>query len=314
MVRTVGRAAVAAGLGLLLLAPARLPAQSHSRRVVVIASQVSEPYRKTVEGFRAGLAQGGAAATITEITLSEENTAAAAAPPSLLPDGVDLIFAVGGRALRQALDAGSQVPVVAALVTEEGLVDAGSRAYGVILGHPLETQVAAIRAALPRARSLGIVYSETKNESVIDAARTAAAADSFDVAVVRVQGAAGLGPAVDSLAPRVDAMWALPDALLTSPQNVKKALLVAFRLHVPFVGLSPAWANGGALLALGWDFIDIGRQCAETATAVLAGRAVPGPTLAYPRKASLFLNEKTARILGLEIAAEARERATAVGE
>jgi putative ABC transport system substrate-binding protein len=172
---------------------------------------------------------------------------------------------------------------------------------GVYLGHAPAEQVRELARALPRVRTIGIVFSDPANRATVEALRQAAGAQSLAVEAEEVRGDLELPVAVGSLARRVDVLWAIQDGLFASPLNVKKMLLLAFEFRLPVVGLSAAWVKGGAMLAMGWDYVDLGQQCAGHAVRLLDGTPAGQVPLEYPRKAPLYLNQKTAHALKIDV-------------
>jgi putative ABC transport system substrate-binding protein len=67
------------------------------------------------------------------------------------------------------------------------------------------------------------------------------------------------------------------------------------------MGLSEHFVKMGALLAVGPDYKDVGKQSGEFAAQILKGRDPEELPVASPRKVQLSLNLRTAEIIGHRI-------------
>ncbi len=67
------------------------------------------------------------------------------------------------------------------------------------------------------------------------------------------------------------------------------------------MGLSPAFVKAGALMALAVDYQEVGVQCGEQAVRILLGDHPSSLPITIPQAVTMYLNLKTAEIIGLKI-------------
>src|SRR5207249_10413046 len=86
--------------------------------------------------------------------------------------------------------------------------------------------------------------------------------------------------AVDELAPKVDAVWLMPDRRLFSDGVARAVLAVTLQKKIPLLAFSDALTAAGALASVAPDPRDLGRRAARIALGI-AGRA-PAERLPVP--------------------------------
>jgi putative ABC transport system substrate-binding protein len=107
--------------------------------------------------------------------------------------------------------------------------------------------------------------------------------------------------ALEALGRQVDALWAVADGTVFFGGATEHILRYTLTNGMPFMGLSPAFVQAGALMALAVDYGDVGDQCGALAGQVLAGRSPATLAVTVPERVTLHLNLKTAELIGLKI-------------
>lgn len=294
---------------LLCSAPLRpsAAAEGGKPRILVLLSARSPVYEEAIRGFRESLAGGGYPAPVDTVALGEDQAAAKMALKQ-----ADLVFALGGRAAREAIGARADLPVIAGMIVrKDELRGGGGNVTGVFLQHPLDVQFRHIRTIIPKAKRIAVIYTPEENGPLMEKAAVSAAAAGFQLVPYEVRSPNDIPSALDSISRSADALWGIPDRSILKAVMAEKVILFALRNRIPLIGLSPTWVKSGALYALGWDYRDIGIQCGDMAVAALAGRRPGDISPEAPRKAPLSVNRKTAERLRLplpdEILKNARE-------
>jgi putative ABC transport system substrate-binding protein len=267
-------------------------------RVTVLLSSDAEPYRQVLAGIRQQLASG---VDFDVQTLGDDAAKAKSiiektkgAPPALY-------FTVGSAATQLAIRHGGGAPVVAGLILNAAEIDKAPQATGVILEFPPEVQLEWLRRLLPAQRDIGVLYSDPQILPGIENTARRGEALGLRVHVRRVESSRNLPEALDSLENRIGVLMGVADPGVLNPMTAKPILLFSFRNRIPLVGLSEQWVKAGALYALGRDYVDIGRQCAEIAARILAGTPVSDIPPQPPRKVAYAINAKTARHMKIDI-------------
>jgi putative ABC transport system substrate-binding protein len=284
---------------LLCAAPLRLSlaAENGKPRIVTLVSSSSPAYEEVIQGFRKTLTDSGRPARIDTVVSGDDR----AATERRLKQA-DLVFALGSRALRVAVDAGTGHPVIAGMVMrKEALQGGDGEVTGVFLQHSLATQFRYLDTFLPDAKKVAVMYSPEENRDFVDRAAAEASAAGFELVTYEVRSPGDIPGALEKISRNADALWGIPDRIVLNTSTAREILLFSFRNRIPFVGLSPNWVKSGALYSLGWDYRDIGAQCAAMAAAVLRGQQAGTIPPEAPRKVTYTVNRKTAERMKLKL-------------
>jgi ABC-type uncharacterized transport system substrate-binding protein len=231
---------------------------------------------------------------------------------------VDLIVAIGVRALRQLLRAPGDTPVLALLVPRSTyaslLREAGpSRrpVSAIYLEQSYTRQLRLLRQALPGSRRVGVLLGPA---SAAEAEALQSATHGPQQLEIRhIDGAGDLFPALDELAGKVDALLLLPDAAVVGRATLPSLLLQTYRRRLPVMGYSEALSQAGALLSLYTTPAQIGAEAGQLIRDLPPGPArLPAPR--YPRGFSLRVNDSVARSLGINLPGIASLRAMVMGD
>jgi putative ABC transport system substrate-binding protein len=225
-----------------------------------------------------------------------------------------VIVTVGSLATSVALADPSPIPVVFSMVLypkASGFQSSARRSVtGVSLDIPLETQFASLRRLLPAAKKIGVLFHPAETGAIAAAAATVAAQNGLTLVAREVADAGEAVTALGSLMEEVDAVWAIADGHVFTPQTTPALILAALRRRVALIGLSTAHVRSGALAALYCDYRDVGAQTGAVVERVLRGDRVEAIPVAPPRRSDLAVNQRTAELLGVAIPPDvAREAA-----
>ncbi len=280
-------------------------ADRESPRILVLLSARSPVYEEALLGFRETLVGRGLPPPVGTVVPGEDQAATERALKQ-----ADIVFALGGRAAREAIDARTDIPVIAGMILrEEDLRGGAGNTTGGFLQHPLSAQFHHIRTILPRAKRVAVMYTPEENGALIEKAVVTAAAAGLQLVPYEVRSPNDIPGALDSISRSADVLWGIPDTSMLKSVMAEKVILLTLRNRIPLIGLSPTWVRSGALYALGWDYRDIGSQCAVMTAAVVAGRRPGDIPPEAPRKAPLSLNRRTAERLKLSLPDEILEKA-----
>ena len=224
-------------------------------------------------------------------------------------DKPDLIMTLGSEATRATLSIRADIPMVVGMVLEESDIPKEAGVHGIPLEYPPERRLAYIRRVLPRAKVVGVIFSE-ENRDYIDKARSAASTRDLELLPIPIQSPSQLEDALERIESRADVLWGVFDSMVLTRQTARPILSFCFRHKLPFMGVSASWVEAGALFALGRDYQDYGYQLATLANSILEGEPLlPEHIMDAPREAVLHINAKTARLLKLRIPETALEDA-----
>jgi putative tryptophan/tyrosine transport system substrate-binding protein len=220
---------------------------------------------------------------------------------------VDVIITYGGAAaaFKQAIP---DIPIVFALAVDPvggGLVANLSRPGGNVTGLSLQgTDIASkrlelLREAVPGLRRLAILFDAGYPASVKESSEAQAAARTvgLEIAPLGIRRTDDIAPAFEAL--KVDALYVVDNALVTSNRTRITALAVGVRLPTAFSGRE--FVEAGGLMSYGPDYRALFLRAADYVDKILRGTKPGDIPVEQPTRFELVINLKTANALGLTI-------------
>ncbi|WP_408626162.1 ABC transporter substrate-binding protein [Anaerocolumna cellulosilytica] len=238
------------------------------------------------EGFLAGLKEAGYVEGENLKVLYDNAQAdggmAAQIANEYVSKKVDLICSIATPMAQSAFGAAknSDIPIIFTAVTDPVLAELAKEdktPSGNITGTsdklPVKEQLEMIRAILPDAKKIGILYStsEINSVSAIEEYKAAAADYGFEIVIKGITAAADIPLAADSLLESVDCISNLTDSTVVSSLPI--ILSKAANKNTPVFGSEVEQVKIGCLAAMGLDYYDLGIQTGKMAAKVLKGEA-----------------------------------------
>ncbi|MDO5549941.1 MAG: ABC transporter substrate-binding protein, partial [Lachnospiraceae bacterium] len=265
------------------------------------------------EGFLAGLAEerieeGKNLTVLFENAQTDGGTASQIATSFAAKD-VDLICGIATPMAQSAYSVAmkSDIPVIFTAVTDPiaaELANADGTPVGEITGTsdklPVEKQLEMIRAILPDAETIGIMYttSEVNSESAIAEYKAAALNFGFTIVESGISASADVPLAADSLLEKVDCMTNLTDNTVVASLPI--ILDKAAKKNIPVFGSEIEQVKIGCLAAMGLDYVDLGKQTGHMAAKVLKGEAKASEmNFEVIEEAAFYGNSQVAENLGI---------------
>lgn len=265
------------------------------------------------EGFLQGLAEEG----IVEgenLTVLEENAQAdpglaAQIATNFAGQNVDLICAIATPSAQSAYSVGrkNDIPVIYTAVTDPvaaELANEDGTSVGEITGTsdklPVEQQLEMIRAILPDATKIGIMYttSEVNSASTLAEYKEKAPEYGFEIIEQGVSQSSDIPLATDSLLEEVDCLNNLTDNTVVA--SLPLILTKANAKNIPVFGSEIEQVKIGCLASMGLDYVDLGKQTGHMAAAVLKGEKKASEfTFEVIEEAAFYGNTKVAENLGI---------------
>ena len=199
-------------------------------------------------------------------------------------------------------------PVAAGFVKEDGT--AAGEVTGTSDALPVEAQLKMIRAMLPDATKIGILYttSEVNSISAIAEYKALAPAYGFEIVESGISTTADIPLALDALLSKVDCLTNLTDNTVVSALAL--VLDKANAAGKPVFGSEIEQVKLGCAAAEGLDYIALGRQTGLMAAKVLKGEAkaseVPYEIITEPQ---LYVNSEALAKFGITLSDELAARA-----
>jgi len=240
----------------------------------------------------------------------------------LLKGGPDAIICAGDAAIRAAQAATTSIPIVAATddMVGSGLVRSlahpGGNTTGISI---LATELDGKRQEIlidffPAARRMAVLAdTQTTDNRRLSELEDATRKRGVALSIYRVERSEDIEPAIAAAqAAGAAALNVLASPLLTS--NHQAIIVRTAALRLPAIYQWPETAEEGGLLAYGPRFSEFLGQWARQLVKVLRGARPEDTPVEQPTKFELVVNLKTAKAIGLEIAASLLVRADKVIE
>lgn len=309
---------------LVLLMSLSLTAAAESEQYTIGIAQFAEhgSLDNCREGFLMGLAEAG----IVEgenLTIDYQNAQADMGIANQIAqqfasNNVDLMCAIAtpvAQACYNAADGNIPTiytavtdPVAAMLAGEDG--SPVGNATGTSDKLPVENQLKAIRAIMPEAKKIGILYttSEVNSESAIAEYQALAPEYGFEIVTSGISTTADIPMALDSLLSQVDVMTNLTDNTVVSALSL--VLDKANAASIPVFGSEIEQVKLGCVASEGLDYIALGKRTGAMAAKVLKGEATC-QDLPYEviSESSLYVNYEAMEALGLTLPEDMAARA-----
>ena len=266
-------------------------AQAETLNVRLFFSDSSPPYQQFSSALNKALA---ASKADVNVSASEAGSGTNA----------DLVVAVGIKATESAL-AHLDSPVLGVMIPKLGYEALLKKlppqqrlraASAIYIDQPWERQLDFIRAALPKHRKIGLLYSP---DTLIDISslRSNAKAHGLLLSARPVQSNETLFAALDAVLGVSDVLLAIPDSAIYNSSNVRNILLTSYRRNAPLIGISQAYVNAGALGAIYATPEQQAEQAVKAIVSFVKDRRLPEPQ--YPDSYSVGLNQQVAHSLGI---------------
>lgn len=299
------RAVLQAGVSLscLLLAPgalAQTAARPGASQVAVVFPDIGEPFRKVFTEIIAGIeSQLHGHVPAFAVGANQDPAELAAA---VKRGGARVVVALGRQGIRAA---SSLDPATTLVVSGVSSVPDGERHYGVCLTPDPALLFAQLKTLAPGVRRVVTVYNPQNNEWLLKLAREAARAASLELAGLEARDLASAARQFESAFAgadaKRDAVWLPIDPTTVDESTILPIVLrEAWNRNVALFSSSFLHVKRGALFALYPNNIELGKNLAGLASALLAGEAPPRGVTPL-RDVHAALNLRTASHIGLTI-------------
>ncbi|MCI5847067.1 MAG: ABC transporter substrate-binding protein [Candidatus Limiplasma sp.] len=292
-----------------------LSASAMAENITIGIAQFAE--HPSLDNCREGFIQGLAEAGYVEgdnVTFIVQNAQAdmgmAQQIAQQLAQSCDLVCAIATpmaqAAVNACMDNGKPViytavsdPVAAMLAREDGTSSMNTTGTCDLL--PVEAQLKLIRALLPEASKIGILYttSETNSESQLKLYQDLAGQYGFEIVASGISTGADIPLALDSLLPKVDCMTNLTDNTVVS--YLSTVLDKANEAGKPVFGSEIEQVKNGCIACEGVEYVALGRQTGLMAAKVLQGASAADMPFESSQGGDMSYNPDVAAALGVTI-------------
>lgn len=227
---------------------------------------------------------------------------------------VDLVCAIATPSAMSAYNScmKADIPVVYTAVSDPigaGLAKEDGSNAGNITGScdllPVEEQLKMIRAMMPEAKKIGILYttSEANSVSTIKEYKEKAGEYGFEIVDTGINTIADVDLAASDLVGKVDCICNLTDN--TVVQALQTVIEKANAKNIPVFGSEIEQVKAGCVAAMGIDYFELGKKTGAMAAKILKGEATAEET-EYIKNAdsALYVNTAAADKIGMQLDAD----------
>ena len=270
---------------------------SDAADVVILKSADLSYYNDMVEGFKTTLPPN---TTIKEYDLGGNLSTGRDITRMLRADPPSLVFTVGLKATLAAKLELPDTPVLFSQVLNPELYDlpmpnmAGIR----VIVSP-DQQLSTLRALLPQAKRIGLLYENNSQSGFLTHAKHSAHRHGFTLIQSPVSSSSDVPGALHALLPTIDALWVIQDHIVLTEESVPFLLKALLDAKVPMFTFSDILIRQGALGGLVLQPSELGKQAGAQAIHLLRGRTQSLGSLIDPQQPQLVLNLHVAEYLGI---------------
>ena len=227
-----------------------------------------------------------------------------------LAESSDVVLAIATPSAQSLSNTTKTTPVIFSAVTDPvsaKLLESREHPGGNVTGtsdqssDAISTQINLIKKVLPKAKIIGILYTQSEPNSVVqkDEAKRLLEEKGFTVVEKTILDSNNVKAAAESLMAEVDMVFVPTDNIISSTMETVKQ--VSIKHKVPVFGGSTEMVAVGGLYNYGTNYEELGRQTARMLIRILKGEKPENIAVELPEKLELHTNKEMADALGIDI-------------
>lgn len=239
----------------------------------------------------------------------------------MVGDAPDVIVAIATPSAQAAVSASRDIPIVFSVVTDpigakvvQSLKQPGGNVTGLSDMVNVEQQLALIKEFMPKLHTLGVLYNpgETNSVSIVEALKKAAKRMGISIVESPAPKSSDVMIASKQLVGKTDAIYCPTDNTIVSA--FESVVRVGIDAQIPVFAADTGSVSRGAVAAVGYNYLELGRQTGDIVVRILKGEKPGSIDVKQAEGTDLFVNKKTAALMGIKIPAAVLARATKIIE
>ena len=223
----------------------------------------------------------------------------------------DLIFAIATPAVQAAYNSTKEIPIIFTAVTDPVKAEvakdwksSGTNVTGTSDKVPVDKQIELLKKLIPNAKTVGVIYSTSETNSVIQVEELKAAATKQGLAVkeIGVTTVNEINQNLSSALGEIDVLYTPTDNTVASGYALVGKLCV--EKNIPIIGAEEAVVTKGGLASIGIDYYKLGKEAGFKAAEVLAGKKPTEVEITTLSEMSFTINTDVAKKLNITIPAD----------
>ena len=255
------------------------------------------------KGFEKAFEEAGITADFDEKNANGEVTTANLIASNYKADKKDLVFGIATPSAQALANNITDIPVLFSAVTDPAVAKilnknvTGTSDKLENVGEQLDI----LLKLKPGVKKIGVLYNTSEQNSIVqvEEIKKQAQAKHSEVVVQGVTNFGELAQATKNLVASTDALYLPTDNLVVS--SISLIASEAINAKKPVVSSENSSVELGALFTMGLDYYELGKRTGEMAIEILKGKPVSDIPFETSKKKKLYVNEDTAKALGIDV-------------
>lgn len=283
-------------------------ANEKNSKIVIVKSDTLDQYNEAVNGFLGILEETGIQFQAKIFTLKPGNQQTFDSLATIGSEKPDAIFAIGTRAIQELKKRNTDIPVFFSMALnpeKNGIIDSTDKTIpnlsGVSLNVPIETQLKLVKQVFSNLKAIGILYHPLQDSQIFRQCKEEARKLNIKIAPGEIRTEEDIPTALKEIRARSNVLLLISNQYVLNYSSLKYILMYGLSNNFPVIGLSEFHVKAGALLAIRADYEDAGRQAGDLIIDMLSNKTAENQHIYSPRKTKLFINKRTADMMGIAI-------------
>ena len=249
------------------------------------------------KGFEKAFEEAGIKADFDEKNANGEVTTANLIASNYKADKKDLVFGIATPSAQALANNITDIPVLFSAVTDPAVAKIlNKNVTGT--SDKLENVGEQLK---PGVKKIGVLYNTSEQNSIVqvEEIKKQGQAKHLEVVVQGVTNFGELAQATKNLVASTDALYLPTDNLVVS--SISLIASEAINAKKPVVSSENSSVELGALFTMGLDYYELGKRTGEMAIEILKGKPVSDIPFETSKKMKLYVNEDTAKALGIDV-------------
>ena len=257
----------------------------------------------TKQGFEDAFKEAGIKADFDEKNANGEVTNANLIATNYKADKKDLVFGIATPSAQALANNITDIPILFSAVTDPAsakLLNPNVTGTSDKVEN-IAAQFDLLAKIKPGLKKVGVLYNPSEQNSAVQVQEIQKIAKEKNIEIV-LQGISNFGElaqATKNLLGATDALYLPTDNLVVSGANLITS--EAINAKKPVVASENSTVKLGALFTMGLDYYALGKRTGEMAIEILKGKPVSQIPFETSKQMKLYVNEKTAQALGLDV-------------
>ena len=304
---------LAMALVLALLIPGLGAVAQEKLPVVGVVQLVEHPALDAAyQGFADALKEKGFNVTIDYQNAQGSPDILAAIADRFIANQVDMILAIATPAAQTMAGKTETIPILGTAITDYVVAklansneEPGFNVSGTTDMNPIADQIALLQKLVPQAKTVGLLYTGSEDNSVLQAkiATQAIEAAGMQVKEIKINNSNDVQQAITSLVDSVDVIYLPTDNVVASAMPIVGEVTMAKK--IPVICGEAGMVSGGGTATLGISYYNLGFQTGLMAIELLKnGADVSKMPIQAQTEFEYAFNLENAAAIGLEIPQE----------